>query len=60
MLSPTAKQLQSSLKLMESTTVREGLSIGGRVFMLISDQEGLMILQTSVGELKRVGSELTE
>ena len=33
-LSPTAKQLQSSLKEMESTTVELGLSSGVRVFIL--------------------------
>jgi len=33
-LRPTAKQLQSSLKVMESTTVELGASMGGRVFIL--------------------------
>ncbi len=48
--SPTEKQLQSSLKATDKTTVVLGLSIGGRVFMAKADQEGTKVGDTEMNE----------
>ncbi len=44
--SPTEKQLQSSLKATDKTTVVLGRSIGGRVFMAKADWEGTKVGDT--------------
>ena len=48
--SPTEKQLQSSLKATDKTTVVLGLSIGGRVFMAKSYWEGTKVGDTEMKE----------